>query len=444
MKTKKILFACISFDGHFNPLTGMAIYLQQLGYDVRWYTGNIYKEKLKKLNIPHFPFNRAGEVTAQNMNTIYPQLHKIKTQVGKLQYSLKHFFVEKAPEYFEDIESIYQEFPFDVLVCDMLFTASLLVKEKLQVPVIGIGISPLASTSVDLAPPGLGMTPANGFIGRKKQAFLRFITRNVIFKEASSTYNQILKKYGLKPVEGVFIDAIIERSDLYLQSGVPGFDYQRRDMGKNIRYVGALLPHSNKKPQEFAYQDKLQRFKKVILVTQGTAEPDVDKLMIPTLEAFKDTEYLVVATTAGSQTQKLKRRYPQENIIIEDFIDYTYIMPRSDVYVTNGGYGGVLLAIAHHVPMVAAGVHEGKNEITARVGYFKLGINLQTELPSQQQIRQSVEKVLADSVYRKNVKTLAEEFTRYNAHTLCAKYFYELLYNSSQQEAKSGNVVLQP
>jgi hypothetical protein len=38
------------------------------------------------------------------------------------------------------------------------------------------------------------------------------------------------------------------------------------------------------------------------------------------------------------------------------------------------------------------GVHEGKNEIAARIGYFKLGINLKTGTPTATQIRKSVEE----------------------------------------------------
>jgi hypothetical protein len=32
----KILFANIPADGHFNPLTPLAVHLQSLGHDVRW------------------------------------------------------------------------------------------------------------------------------------------------------------------------------------------------------------------------------------------------------------------------------------------------------------------------------------------------------------------------------------------------------------------------
>jgi UDP:flavonoid glycosyltransferase YjiC (YdhE family) len=102
-------------------------------------------------------------------------------------------------------------------------------------------------------------------------------------------------------------------------------------------------------------------------------------------------------------------------------------MPYADVYVTNGGYGGVMLGITHQLPIVAAGVHEAKNEITARVGYFKVGIDLKTERPTPGRVRKSVAEVLTDPVYRQNVTRLSEELAQYNANALCAKYFAEVL-----------------
>jgi UDP:flavonoid glycosyltransferase YjiC (YdhE family) len=106
-------------------------------------------------------------------------------------------------------------------------------------------------------------------------------------------------------------------------------------------------------------------------------------------------------------------------------------MPQVDAYVTNGGYGGVLLGIQNKLPMVVAGVHEGKNEINARVGYFKLGIDLKTEKPSPSKIKESVEIILGDRLYKNNVTRLAKEFEDYDPAWLSEKYVDEII---SRQE----------
>ena len=102
-------------------------------------------------------------------------------------------------------------------------------------------------------------------------------------------------------------------------------------------------------------------------------------------------------------------------------------MPYADLYITNGGYGGVLLAIEYELPLLVAGVHEGKNEINARVGYFELGINLKTEKPTPVKIRKAADVLFNNSRYREKVTELRREFSMYDPAVLCAGYLKELL-----------------
>src|SRR5215510_1083137 len=114
MNSKKILFANIPADGHFNPMTGMAMELKKQGHDVRWYTSKMFEQKLKKLDIPHYPFKKALEVNQFNIDEIFPQRKKLKAGPPQLKFDLKYFFIYRAPEYFEDISEIKKDFPFDI------------------------------------------------------------------------------------------------------------------------------------------------------------------------------------------------------------------------------------------------------------------------------------------------------------------------------------------
>ena len=424
---KKILFANVPADGHFSPLTGLAVYLQKIGYDVRWYSSVLYADRVKKLNIPYYPFKKALEVTPENMDEVFPERQTHKSQIGRLGFDMINFFILRSTEYFEDISEIHQSFPFDLMIADVAFSAIPLVKEKLDIPVISIGVFPLVETSKDLAPSGLGLTPSKNFIGRAKQAALRYIADNVLFKKPNDVMRKVMNDYGIDTGNSNLFDILVRKSTLLLQSGTPGFEYQRSDLGNNIRYIGPLLPHTSSSKRVPWFSEKLTKYENVIIVTQGTVEKDPEKIIVPTLEAFKDTNYLVVATTGGSKTEELRARYPYDNIIIEDFIPFSDIMPYADVYITNGGYGGVMLSIENKVPLVVAGIHEGKNEINARVGYFKLGINLKTETPKPSQIRSSVEKVLSNEVYTSNVIDLSQEFNNYDPLDLIARYVAEVL-----------------
>ena len=434
MQTKKILFANVPADGHFNPMTGIAMELKSQGHDVRWYASKMFGEKLKKLGIPHYPFKKALEVNQFNIDEVFPQRKKLKPGVPQLKFDIKNFFVYRAPEYFEDICEIKQDFPFDVFVCDAAFTAGQIVKNKLNVAGVGIGISPIMSTSKDLPPYGLGLTPGHSFGSGIKEKFLRFAAKNFLFKESTAEYNKILARYGLPAEKVILFDIPVLSSDVFLQSGTPGFEYERSDLPEKLKFVGPL--HAYKKVEQkdpiafgfdYPWQDKLNEYKKNILISQGTFEPDHTKLIIPALESLKNEDYLLIVATGHHHTEDLRKKYKQDNIIIEDFVDFDFIMPRTDLYITNGGYGGTLVAIDHALPMVAAGINEGKNEICARIGYFKLGINLKTEKPTSEKIKKAVNDVLSNSVYKQNVAKLRDEFKAYDPNKISAEWILSVI-----------------
>ncbi len=421
------MFANVPSDGHFNPLTGLAVHLQNQGCDVRWYSSSQYSTRIRKLQIPFYPFKRALDWNGDNLEEVFPQRAKIKNKIKKLNFDIVNAFILRSVEYYADISEIYKSFPFDILIADNCFPGIPFVKEKIGVPVISIGVLPLTETSKDLAPAGLGMTPSQSFLGRRKQDLLRFLADRVLFRKANQLMRKLLHQHGIESGSSNAFDLMSRKSTLLLQSGTPGFEYKRSDLSNNVRFIGPLLPFSGKRNTGPWTDARLKLYKKVILVTQGTVERDPEKIIVPVLEAFKDSEYLVIATTGGSRTKELRNRFPQFNIIIEDFIPFADVMPYADVYVTNGGYGGVMLAVENKLPLVVGGVHEGKNEINARVGYFGLGINLKTEKPSVAQVKVAVEKVLRDHSYRRNVMQLSREFSLYDPYTLCASYVASLM-----------------
>ena len=424
---KKILFASVPADGHFNPLTGLAVYMKELGADVRWYTASEYACKLTGMGIQHYPFQHALEITSSNMESTMPERNRIKNPISKLNYDIINEFILRGPEYYQDIKNIFRTFPFDLMVADCAFTGIPFVKDKMNIPVVAIGVFPLSQTSRDLAPSGLGITPSDSVFGRYKQALLRLTAKHILFRKSNQVMRKVFAEYGISHNNEIVFDMIAAKSDLLLQSGTPGFEYYRSDLSNNVRFIGALLPYSKKTRKEQWFDERLNQYDRIVLVTQGTVEKDIEKILVPALEAFRNTDTLVVATTGGSQTRTLRERYPDRNFIIEDFIPFADIMPYADVYVSNGGYGGVMLSIENKLPMVVAGVHEGKNEINARIGYFELGINLKTEKPKAAAVRSAVESIMSNAVYWQKVSQLSKEFSNYQANQLAAGYTAGLL-----------------
>ncbi|MEN2399396.1 nucleotide disphospho-sugar-binding domain-containing protein [Flavobacterium sp. MC2016-06] len=426
-ESRKILFATCPLDGHINPLTGLAMHLASKGFEIAWYTSKIFSTKFERLGIKHFPFKIAKDINAANVDEIFPERKEIKDLVEKMNFDFINAFICRAPEYLNDIEEIRKEFDFDMVICDSYFTGIPLIKEKLKVPVISIGIIPLAEESINLAPHGTGLLPSENEEDLEIYKQMRNELSQIIFKPAIEAFNTILSDHSIIHRKTLMPDILIKHSDLYLQIGTPSFEYKRSDIGKNIRYIGALLPYNEFRNKATWFDERILSYTTIILVTQGIIENDFTKLIEPTLEAFKDSDILVIATTGGNNTEYLRNAYPQKNIIIEDFIPFDAIMPHINVFVTNGGYTGIIMSIINKVPIVAAGVHEGKNEVGARIGYFNCGINLNTETPSAIEIHKSVKKILSTSLYKKKIIKINNEMAKYDPINLCLKYISDLL-----------------
>jgi len=422
----KILFANIPADGHFNPLSSLAVHLQSVGHDVRWYTGPSYAEKVRQLGVPPYPFKKAKEVTVHNIDEVFPERKHIRKHIRKINFDICNYFILRAEEFFEDIKDINDSFDFDVLIADSAFTGITLTRDKLGKHTVVVGVYPLQVSSRDLGPTIMGLPPFTSAFGKMAQRFLKWTVDNVLLRAPNQMMRRLHEKHGIDMGKTNLFDAQLRNASLWLQSGAPCFEYRRSDLSRKIRYVGPLLPAAKRKGLELGFEEKIAQYKKLILVTQGTFERDSKKLIVPALEAFKNSEYLVVVTTAGANTEALRKAYPYPNVIIEDFIPFDAIMPYADVFVSNGGYGGVMYSICHELPMVAGGIHEGKNEICARVGHFKLGVNLRTERPSPRRLKAAVEKVLADESYRKNTAAMAKQFAQYRPEQLCARFVEEL------------------
>ena len=92
-----------------------------------------------------------------------------------------------------------------------------------------------------------------------------------------------------------------------------------------------------------------------------------------------------------------------------EFLPYDDLLPKTDVYVTNGGYGGVQYALRYGVPIVAVGgSHEDKPEVLARVAWSGVGRRIKAENPTPAAVRHAVRSVLDNPRYRDAARRVSE------------------------------------
>ncbi|HET9348243.1 MAG TPA: nucleotide disphospho-sugar-binding domain-containing protein [Arthrobacter sp.] len=430
----KVLLASQAIAGHFNPMTGIGVRLKDEGHEVGWYTGRTLAGRLDGLGIPHYPFDRAIEHTGDNLNELYPQRAKLKGPMA-IRFDGERIFASNVGNFFEDIRDVHRRFPFDAVVMDNTMFIQRLVAVVLGKAVVSV--VPIGNMESDpLVPPMFfGFAPARNQADKALHAGARLVSDQFVTKPARASYVRQLHGYGLRTERGHPItDEPYRWSDAIIQTGTASLDFPRRNINPKVHYVGALLPHragaaadsdSATRPAaatapasaDAAAADAPQptaahgTYRRTVVVTQGTVDNrDPAKLIIPTIEALKDTDSLIVVASGGANTEALRRRYPQPNVVVEDYVDFARVFPFTDVFVTNGGFGGVLLSLSHGVPLVTAGLNEGKSDVNARVAYAGVGVNLKTENPSAAAIRSAVDTVLGDPAWRERAQAMRGQF----------------------------------
>lgn len=134
----RILIATVPAAGHFNPLTGPAVRLAELGHDVRWYAGPAYGARVERLGLEVIPYGVATEITADNVNALFPERQKLRGPKA-IEFDADTFFARPARAQFHDIRNARERFPFDALLIDGAFYAGYLVAKRLDVPVFVMG-----------------------------------------------------------------------------------------------------------------------------------------------------------------------------------------------------------------------------------------------------------------------------------------------------------------
>lgn len=411
----KILFASVPADGHFVPLTGLAVHLARRGHDVRWYAGPTYAPKVERLGQQAYPYRRATEVTGESFNTLYPLRAALRGPT-LIAIDVEHFFVTNVENYYQDIAELRDDFEFDVMVVDGAFYAARLVGAELGVPVYSRGL-PAVLPDAASPPPFFGLKPARTVLDRSVHRVVRAMVRSS-GKPAVDSFNAILGRHGIEPIayDGFPQDPTIAMATRIYMDTTPGMEFPGYQPPPHARYIGYLPPAAATTREVTLPAAVTDPDRTVVVVSQGTLDnTDPGKLIISTLEALRDEGHTLVVTTGGAHTDSLRTRYASDTVVIEDYIPYDTLFPYTDVFVSNGGFGSNMAALVHGVPLVTAGTREGKNDNNVRLAVNHLAVDLRTETPKPARIRAAVRNALNNPDMLASVRRIQAELATYDA-----------------------------
>jgi MGT family glycosyltransferase len=414
----RFLIAGTPVPGHISPLLAVCRHLVGRGHDIIMHTASVFRERAEAAGARFVPFRPEIDLDYRQLDVHFPERARLPAGPAQLIFGLKHIFADAMPHQYEGIRDILRDFPVDAIVIDTMFCGVmplLLGARDKRIPVVSLGITALARSSVDTAFFGTAMPPPSTAAARARNtAMTRYLQQN-LYGETQDYFNAILAAQSSPALPEFLFDSFISLPDRYLQLTGERFEYPRSDLPANVRFVGPLLPPPSADFTPPPSWDELGAARPVVLVTQGTlANTDLAQLVGPTLTALAGEDVTVVATTGGPPLEAIPVALPA-NARASVFLPFDRLLPKVSVMVTNGGYGAVNHALSLGVPMVVAGDSEEKPEIAARVAWAGAGINLESARPSPEQIRDAVMTALTDRRYRDGARALRDDFARYNA-----------------------------
>jgi UDP:flavonoid glycosyltransferase YjiC (YdhE family) len=407
----RFLIASQPITGHVLPVIPVVRALVKRGHEVWWYLGRKFRAQAEAAGAHFVGYEQAYDYDDRDYDAAFPGRSAL-TGLNQIRFDMLKMFVEQAGKQHRDLTAILARFPADVVLGDPSMFAAVTVEEKGGPPSAIYNVSCLGLAGREVAPFGLGLLPSASPLGIVRNRVLAYVAPNVVFRQASQALARQCAKIGVRPRK---FEGGVLSPNLFLQPTVEAFEYPRSDLPPQIHFIGALLLD---RPTDFMmpswWDELVAAGRPVVLVTQGTVATAPKELVVPTISGLVDDDLLVVAVGVRDPDE-LGLASLAPNVRVERFIPFASLMPFVDVYVTNGGFGGVQYALSNGVPMVVVGTTEDELEIGNRVAYAGAGINLRTATPTPQQVADAVRTVLRDPRYRASTEAIQADLSRHNA-----------------------------
>ncbi|ADV84698.1 glycosyltransferase [Terriglobus saanensis] len=424
----KILVATFPLAGHAGPMLVVAEFLRQQGHDVFFHSSDFYREKAKARDLRFLPLMGNANYDYHKLGELIPSLRTATSPLDQSLLSVKHLLGDRIPDQYRGLLKILDEEKIDLILTDVGFWGvfPLLLRKGPRPPVFACGttapmwLDPAFSilTGPDETPDGLRRNLEDNRKWEVERA------------PADRYVDEVLQKLGAQVPGGFRLgDTMYSLPDLFLQMGTEEFEFPQHNRRPNLRFVGPILPQS----KELVKVPWLDDSRPVIFVTQGTlANFNFDQLVNPALAGLSGEDVQVVVTAGGGPRDTI---VATKNAIVEPYLPYELILPKTSVFVTNGGYNGIQQALSYGIPVVTAGATEDKPQVCARVRWSGVGIDLQTGAPTGEQIRHAVLQVLRDSSYRERAKVLGSSISKTNALKAIAEIAERSISENAGQKA---------
>ena len=139
----------------------------------------------------------------------------------------------------------------------------------------------------------------------------------------------------------------------------------------------------------------------------GTVNNDMMPFYKSCIEALKNTDYQVIMSV-GNLVDVKEFGKLSENILVYKEVDQIAVLEKADVFVSHCGMNSVSESLYFEVPLVLLPQTSEQRGVAERV--CQLGAGIKLDQMDGKMVFDAVNKILADSNYKKNSAIISHSF----------------------------------
>lgn len=363
----KILLINFPAEGHVNPVLGMTKAWTDRGDEVHAVTTVHYQERFERLGAHvhiHADYIRTLSVNEGDLDSMQPFFH------ATLQTSL---------DILELVETLSQQHSFDVVYFDM-FGAGELVRDFLQIP-------------------GIGSNPS--FVLQEAHFQTPLYRKD---EKATHLLEEMNERFGVQPKH--LMQFMKNRGELNMVYTSEYFQPSVDALNDSFVFIGPSFP---KRADQHDFPLEVLEHERVVFISMGTVLGDTEAFFNMCIDAFADFDGKVVIATGEKIDMSLMKEAPS-HFLIKPYVPQLEVLEHTAVFVTHGGMNSVNEAIHYHVPMVVIPFDKDQPMVAKRLTELSAACALEQEHLTANQLRDTVNAVLANDTYRAGIEKIQESF----------------------------------
>ena len=357
----RLLFSCVSLEGHLEPLLPLARALAAAGHEVTFATGADREHQILAAGFLHSPAGPSGQDAREPAAGIRRELLSLPVEERRRFGFSRIFASVHAPPKLPALLALLRAGPMDAIVHD----------------------------SADLAAP---IAAAAAGLPSVNHSFGAMVPLSIL-EFAGELVEPLWREQGLEPVPyaGAF-------RGLYVDLAPRSFSWEE-PQGERIR----LRPADREPDSAPEWLAGLER--PLVYATLGTIfnEPELFRLL---LDGLDEVSALV---TSGRNVDPASLGPVPGRVRVERFVPQGQVLPRCSAVVTHGGSGTTLGALAHGLPLLLVPQGADQFDNAARCERVGAAIVLRPGQVTPEAVREALRRLLGEHSFRAGAERVAAE-----------------------------------